>query len=69
MAWEPFSSVELLPVHMPEAHAMRPLVADPFASSLLAQLRHGSTILLEDCVDSVVWQIQSISMLQYVFEG
>jgi len=23
---------ELLPIHMPEAHAMRPLVADPLAS-------------------------------------
>jgi hypothetical protein len=45
-----------------------PFVADPFASSLLALLRHGSTILLEDCVDSVVWQIQSMSMFQYVFE-
>ena len=33
---------------------MLSLVADPFASSLLARLRHGSTILLQDHVDPVV---------------
>jgi len=33
---------------------MLSLVADPFPPGLLALLRHGSTILLEDCVDSVV---------------
>jgi hypothetical protein len=38
------------------------LVADPFASSLLALLRHGSAILLEDCVDPVVWQLDLVDV-------
>jgi len=45
---------ELLPVSMPEAHAMLSLVADSLASSLLAELGQGSTSLLQDHVDFVV---------------
>ena len=52
---------------MPQAHAMLPLVADPLASSLLALLRHGSTILLQDHVDPVVWQLDAVGVSEYAF--
>jgi len=42
---------ELLPIHRPQAHAMLSLVADPLSSSLLAGLKQGYTILLQDHVD------------------
>ena len=54
---------------MPQAHAMLSLVADPFASYLLAGLRQGSTSLLQDDVDLVVSQLDLVGVSEYAFQG
>ncbi len=55
---------ELLPIHMPQAHAVLSLVADPLASLLLGWLRQCSTRFLQDGVDPVVRQLDYVSRVK-----
>lgn len=64
---EPFPSVELLPIHMPEAHAVRPFVADPGSPPLLAGLSCDFTVHSEGLMGSVIWYMNAQLGFDYAF--
>ncbi len=53
---------------MPEAHAVRPLVADPGSSSLFAGLRGCFTVHAENLMNPVVWYVYSLLGVDYSFQ-